>query len=59
MDMSLSKFREIVKDMETWHAAVRGSQRVGQNWVTEQQQSENLRLSDGINTTQNIELITW
>ena len=31
MDMSLSKFREIVKDMETWHAAVRGSQRVGQN----------------------------
>ena len=24
MDMSLSKFREIVKDMEAWHAAVHG-----------------------------------
>ena len=23
-DMSLSKFREIVKDREAWHAAVRG-----------------------------------
>ena len=24
MDMSLSKFQEIVKDRETWYAAVRG-----------------------------------
>ena len=24
IDMSLSKLREIVKDRETWHAAVRG-----------------------------------
>jgi len=24
MDMSLSKLQEIVKDRETWHAAVRG-----------------------------------
>ena len=24
MDMSLSKLREIVKDREVWHAAVRG-----------------------------------
>ena len=24
MDMSLSKFWEIVKDRETWHAAVQG-----------------------------------
>jgi len=24
MDMNLSKFWEIVKDMEAWHAAVRG-----------------------------------
>ena len=24
MDMSLSKFREMVKDREAWHAAVRG-----------------------------------
>ena len=22
MDMSLSKFRELVKDQETWHAAI-------------------------------------
>ena len=24
MDMSLSKFREVVKDREAWHAAIRG-----------------------------------
>ena len=24
MDMSLSKFQDIVKDMEVWHAAVHG-----------------------------------
>ena len=24
MDMSLSKFREIVKDREAWHAAIHG-----------------------------------
>ena len=29
MDMSLSKFQEIGKDREAWHAAVPGSQRVG------------------------------
>ena len=28
MDMSLSKFREIVKDREAWHAAVQFSQSV-------------------------------
>ena len=33
-----SKLREIVKDREAWHAAVHGSQRVGHDWVTEQQQ---------------------
>ena len=29
-DMSLSKFREIVKDGEAWHAAVRG---VAKRWT--------------------------
>ena len=38
MDMSLSKFREIVKDREAWHAAIHG---VAKSWgmtATEQQQ---------------------
>ena len=30
MDMGLSKLREIVKDMEDWHAAVHG---VAKNWT--------------------------
>ena len=57
MDIRLSKFREIVKDMEAWHAAVHG---VSMSWtgLSEQQQMQNMRLSDGVNTTQNIELIT-
>ena len=37
-DMSLSKLWEIVKDREVWHAASMGSERVGHDWVTEQQQ---------------------
>ena len=36
-DMSLSELRELVKAREAWHAAVQGSQRVGHNLVTEQQ----------------------
>ena len=36
MDIRLS---ETVKDKEAWCTAVHGSQRVGYNWVTEQQQS--------------------
>ena len=38
MDMSLSKLWEIAKDKETCVLQYMGLQRVGHNWVTEQQQ---------------------
>ena len=37
-DMSLRKLREIVMDRESWRASVHGSQRVGHDLVSEQQQ---------------------
>ena len=37
MAMSLSKLQAMVKDREAWHAAVHGVQRVGHDFVTEQQ----------------------
>ena len=37
-DMSLSKLQELVKDREAWYPAVHGSQTVGQDLATEQQQ---------------------
>ena len=36
--LNLNKLSEIVKDREAWHTAIHGSQRVGHNWTTEQQQ---------------------
>ena len=38
MDMSLRKLQKTVKDRETWCGAVHGSQRVGHDLATEQQQ---------------------
>ena len=37
MDMSLTKFQEIVKDREAWKAAVIGSQRFRCDLATKQQ----------------------
>ena len=37
MDMSVSKFQEIVKDREAGHAAVHGVTRVGHDLVNEEQ----------------------
>ena len=39
MDTSLSKLQVIMKDREVWCAALLGSQRVGHNQATEQQQA--------------------
>ena len=35
MDMSLSALRELVMDREAWRAVIHGSQRVGHDWMTE------------------------
>ena len=37
VDMNLGKLREMIRDREAWHAAVHGSQRVRNDWATEQQ----------------------
>ena len=38
VDMNLNKLQEMMKDREAWRAAVHGSQRLGHDLVTEQQQ---------------------
>ena len=40
MDMSLSEL-ELVMDREAWRVAVRGLERVGHDWATEQEQAQN------------------
>ena len=40
MDMSMSKLWELVMDRDTLRASVHGSQRVGQDWVTEMNWTE-------------------
>ena len=40
MDMSLSKFWEMVMDREARSAALHGAERVGRDWATEQQQQK-------------------
>ena len=42
MDMNLVKLRETERDREAWRAAVCGVTRVGHDWVTEQQQQQEL-----------------
>ena len=44
MDMSLSTFREMVKDRKSWLLQSIVSQRVGHNWATEQQQQQTWEL---------------
>ena len=39
MDMSLSKFRDLVKNRQAWCAAVHEAQRVGHSGATEQHQT--------------------
>ena len=40
MGMNWSKLWEMVRNREAWHAAAHGSQRVRQDWTTEQQQQK-------------------
>ena len=47
LDRSLSKHWEMVKNREVWCAVVRGSQRVGHYWATEQQNSMGKCISQG------------
>ena len=45
MGMSLSKFQEMVKDREAWHAVVHGVTK-SQIWATKQQQQQQIIIED-------------
>ena len=42
MDMNLGKLQEMIRDREAWCVASIGSQRVGNDWATEQQQQDKI-----------------
>ena len=56
VDMSLSKFWEIQKEGEAWHAALCGLAKVGHDWVTEQQQQQPWAVSQQEVHTRNLAL---
>ena len=51
MDMSLSKFQDIVKDREAWFAAVQGLQIFGHDSATEQLIVKDLKGLKGYSTS--------
>ena len=42
MDMKLGKLQEMIRDREAWCVASIGSQRVGNDWATGQQQQDKI-----------------
>ena len=44
MHMNLGELREMVMDREAWRAAIHGSQRVGHDWVTELNWTEDRKI---------------
>ena len=55
MDVSLSKFQELVMDTEPWCAAVHGVTKIVHDWVTELNSTEELpKPSDGKKEEKNL-----